>query len=219
MTKQKKVTKKADKMENPIESKEAKKSALLKKFEAKADNFKTKEERNNIVGYSDRKGMRLAANELIDEMKKVKKEKGTKELDDTIKRMERIGREFGRFDSMTVVNGVLNLSVTVGGAAIAAKLTEGDYAKLVIANIIGCAPVDLTASMIEKHLTGQFGDGWKKWTFRGVKIVFRTAGAAGLAAAAAHFLKGDVVEAAIVAGATQVGKMGFEKLGDIIAEW
>lgn len=197
-----------------------------------------RKDREGINGWDKRSEMRKGISEMISEGKKLHKnlkdvdtktmdkqmkESHTKELQElnkSIKKMAAAGRELGRIDSVTIINGVVNIGMSVAGGAIAANVTDGDYFNRILSNTIACSGVDAISEGITRYLTGIYGDeDWKRYAHKGVKIVFEVGGAAAASAAISHYALGkDPIEAAITAASTQVGKRGLEWIRDSIME-
>lgn len=187
-----------------------------------------RKDRDAIVGW-DKRAKKLEAVkkhvETMDkEIKDLNESESSKEMKKALvkqrKKLKAIGREFGLVDSAAVVNGVLHIGISVGGGAIAAKSTGGDYYKMIGANVAGCTIADATMAIIEKKITGQLADeGWKRWSFKAVKFTVRVGGAAGISAGTSYLLKVDPITGAVTAAGTQILRMGLEALADVIMQW
>jgi len=197
-----------------------------------------RKDRDSVNGWDKRSAERKEINEMITSGKKLHKElkdvdtktmdaelkkaheKEREDLNKLIKKMAAAGREYGRIDSVTIINGVVNIGMSAAGGAIAAHVTDGDYFNRILSNTIACSGVDAISEGITRYLTGIYGsEDWQRYAHKGVKFVFEVGGAAGASALISHYALGkDPIEAAITAAATQVGKRGLEWVRDAIME-
>ena len=197
-----------------------------------------RKDRDSIHGWEKRSAERKAINEMIESGEKLYKElkdadpkqldaerkkaqeKELADLNKSIKKMAAAGREFGRIDSITIINGVVNIGMSAAGGAIAAHVTDGDYFNRILSNTIACSGVDAISEGITRYLTGIYGsEDWQRYAHKGVKFVLEVGGAAGASALISHYALGkDPIEAAITAAATQVGKRGLEWVRNAIME-
>ncbi len=207
----------------------AEKKAMEDAFnEELKDSYGTKVSRSGIVGIQKRSDKLKLVKEQMDKMDKeiadVNDSEEGKEMAKTLKKQKKklsaIGREFGLIDSAAVVNGVLHVGISVAGGAIAAKVTGGDYYKMIGANVAGCTISDAAMAIIEKKITGQLADeGWKRWSFKAIKFTVRVGGAAGISAGVSHLMQIDPATGAVTAAGTQIVRMGLEAIADQLEQW
>lgn len=213
-------------------------AVTVSQVEAYVKGLGDRKDRDSVNGWDKRSAAREAINELITKGKELRKElkdvdpktlteelkkeneKQLADLNKSIKKMAAAGREFGRIDSITIINGVVNIGMSAAGGAIAAHVTDGDYFNRILSNTIACSGVDAISEGISRYLTGIYGsEDWHRYAHKGVKFVFEVGGAAGASALISHYALGkDPIEASITAAATQVGKRGLEWVRDQIME-